>query len=137
MALVRRAGEFEAPSRRTILHTALDPWIAGQLREMMETTVHGGTSLEAFTNDEGKSYLGGIRVAGKTGTLKPTTSDPTTTWFIGFAPSRHPRLVVSVLLQNGDVWRRRANEVARDLFRVYFAKRGARGVTNPFEHELR
>jgi hypothetical protein len=28
-------------------------------------------------------------------------------------------------------WHRKANEVARDLLRTYFAARGARGVTSP------
>jgi hypothetical protein len=33
------------------------------------------------------------------------------------------------MLQNGDVWREKANEVARDMLRVYFA--GAPGVDSP------
>jgi cell division protein FtsI/penicillin-binding protein 2 len=98
---------------------------------MMEVTVHSGTSLDAFTNDSGQSYLGAIRVAGKTGTLKPSKSSPTTSWFIGYAPSRAPQIVVSVMLNNADLWYRRANEVARDVLRVYFSERGTRGVTAP------
>lgn len=132
MHIVARAGGFEAPRHRQIIGRVLDPWVAGRLREMMEVTVHGGTSLEAFTNDDGRSFVGSIRVAGKTGTLKPRGAPTTTSWFIGFAPSLHPRVVLSVRLDNSPVWRRKANEVARDLFRVYFAERGAPGVTDPF-----
>ena len=104
---------------------------AQRLRRMMEYTVHSGTSVEAFTAPDGRPFLGGIRVAGKTGTLRPSSRSPTTSWFIGFAPSRAPELVVSVMLDNGPVWRRKANQLARDLLRAYF--RGAPGVTHPFE----
>ncbi len=55
----------------------------------------------------------------------------TTSWFVGFAPAESPRLIVSVLLQNGAVWRRKAAEVARDLMRFYFLQRGATGITMP------
>jgi cell division protein FtsI/penicillin-binding protein 2 len=98
---------------------------------MMEVTVSSGTSLQAFTDDEGQSFLGGLSVAGKTGTLRPDEDEPTASWFIGFAPSRSPRLVVSVLLQNGRVWRRKGNEVARDVFRAYYAARRHPGVAAP------
>jgi hypothetical protein len=35
---------------------------------------------------------------------------------------------VSVLLENGSVWRRKAVEVARDVLRSYFAARGIGGI---------
>lgn len=111
---------------------ALSAGTARELRRMMEVTVHSGTSLEAFSDADGRAFLPGIRVAGKTGTLKPSAGDPTTSWFIGFAPSRNPEIAVSVLLQNGKVWRRRANELGRDLLRAHFAAEGRAGVTDPF-----
>ncbi|HVW24160.1 MAG TPA: penicillin-binding transpeptidase domain-containing protein [Polyangiaceae bacterium] len=129
--LVKRAGGFEPPKRRRFAGRVMDEETARRLARMMEVTVHTGTSVGAFTDEAGKSYLGDVRAAGKTGTLQPDDDDPTTSWFVGFAPSRRPRLVLSVLLENGPVWRRKANEVGRDLFRVYFASRGYRGVTMP------
>lgn len=110
---------------------AMTPKTARRLRRMLEVTVHSGTCLEAFSDPDGRSYLGDIRVAGKTGTLKPRAKGPTTSWFIGFAPSRSPELVVSVMLENSPVWRRKANHVARDVMRAYFHDR--RGVTHPLE----
>ena len=98
---------------------------------MMEVTVREGTSFEAFRDPKAGSYLGGIRVAGKTGTLQATARGATTSWFVGFAPSRAPRVVVSILLENGALYRKKANEVGRDLLRAYFAARGHRGVTMP------
>lgn len=109
----------------------MNPSTAWRLTRMMEVTVHSGTSLQAFTDDAGDAYLPSIRVAGKTGTLRPLAEGPTASWFTGFAPSRKPRVVVSVMLQNRPVWRRRANGIARDVLRAYFASRGAAHVTPP------
>jgi cell division protein FtsI/penicillin-binding protein 2 len=101
---------------------------------MLEVTVETGTSRGAFTAPDGKRYLPGIRVAGKTGTLRPEQSEDTmTSWFVGFAPSRNPEIVVSVMLVNGHTYRRKANELARDLLRTYFRAHGhAQSVTDPF-----
>ncbi len=129
--IVKRAEGFEAPERRRFLGRVMHEETARELVRMMEITVSSGTCLAAFSDASGKSYLGDVRAAGKTGTLQPNDDDPTTSWFVGFAPSRHPRLVISVLLENGPLWRRKANEVGRDLFRAYFASRGYRGVTMP------
>ncbi len=131
MRLVREAGDYKAPGGRTLLGQIIPPTIAWRLTRMMEVTVHSGTSLVAFSNSYGSSYLGNIRIAGKTGTLQARRDGPTTSWFTGFAPSRKPKVVVTVLLQNGEVWRAKANELARDLLRVYF--RDQRGVTSPFD----
>ncbi len=109
------------------------PATADRLRRMMEVTVHSGTSLEAFTAPGGGSYLGPIRAAGKTGTLQPDAHAPTTSWFVGFAPSRAPELIVAVMLDNSEVWRRKANHVARDLMRAYF--HGRPRVSHPFEED--
>jgi cell division protein FtsI/penicillin-binding protein 2 len=107
---------------------------AQRLTRMLEVTVETGTSRVAFTSDSGKRYLPGIRVAGKTGTLRPGQGqDSMTSWFVGFAPSRSPEVVVSVMLVNGHTYRRKANELARDLLRSYFRTHGrAQTVTDPF-----
>jgi cell division protein FtsI/penicillin-binding protein 2 len=97
----------------------------------MEVTVHSGTSRQIFNDEAGRSLLPGIRVAGKTGTLRPDSSEETASWFIGFAPSQKPEIVVSVMLENGAVWRQKAAEVARDLLRVYFHRKGAPKVVDP------
>jgi peptidoglycan glycosyltransferase len=105
------------------------------LTRMLEVTVETGTSRRAFTAPDGKRFLPGIRIAGKTGTLRPGQGhDSMTSWFVGFAPSRNPEIVVSVMLVNGHTYRRKANELARDLLRAYFHAHGyARTVSDPFE----
>ncbi|MBN1610615.1 MAG: penicillin-binding protein [Polyangiaceae bacterium] len=120
--IVESADDYHAPEHREILGRVLSPWTAAQLRRMMEVTVHSGTCLRAFTDDSGKRYLPGVSVAGKTGTLRVSSAGTTTSWFVGFAPSRHPRIVVSVMLDNGSLWRHKANELARDLLRAYFGQ---------------
>jgi penicillin-binding protein A len=107
---------------------------AQRLSRMLEVTVETGTSRGAFTAPDGKRYLPGIRVAGKTGTLRPEQSEDTmTSWFVGFAPSRNPEIVVSVMLVNGHTYRKKANELARDLLRTYFRAHGhAQSVSDPF-----
>jgi peptidoglycan glycosyltransferase len=141
--IVASGGELRTMTLRTpssVSSTPLEPLApervllpatAERLRRMLEVTVHSGTSLEAFTAPGGGSYLGAIRAAGKTGTLQPDAHAPTTSWFIGFAPSRAPELIVAVMLDNSVVWRRKANHVARDLMRAYF--HGRPGVSHPFE----
>ncbi len=107
---------------------------AQRLTRMLEVTVETGTSRGAFTGPDGKRYLPGIRVAGKTGTLRPEQGEDTmTSWFVGFAPSRSPEIVVSVMLVNGHTYRRKANELARDLLRTYFHAHGrSQSVSDPF-----
>lgn len=129
--LVERANGYEAPRRRQFVGRAMREGTAREVVKMMEVTVHSGTSRDVFTDEDGLSYLGDVRVAGKTGTLQAGDTEPTTSWFIGFAPSRAPRIVVSVLLENGSLYREKANEVGRDLLRAYFAARGSRGVSLP------
>jgi cell division protein FtsI/penicillin-binding protein 2 len=110
---------------------------AHRLERMMEVTVESGTARSAFHDDLGHSLLGSLKVAGKTGTLHPSDArtDGAVSWFIGFAPARRPEIVVSVLLENGAVWRRKAAEVARDMLRSHFAEKGLRGVRGPFATE--
>lgn len=106
----------------------MSPRTARRLRDAMEVTIHSGTARSSFVDERGKSTVGAVQVAGKTGTLKPGKDSPTSSWFIGFAPSENPRVVVSVLLQNPDRWVRRGHEVGRDLLQVYLKKIGVQGI---------
>jgi penicillin-binding protein 2 len=82
--------------------------------------------------------LSGIEVSGKTGTAeaaerKPGVSDQVAkwlkedhAWFIGFAPSRKPEIVVTVFLEHGHSGGKVAAPVAMRVFKGYFAKRTQR-----------
>jgi cell division protein FtsI/penicillin-binding protein 2 len=131
LRIVQSAGDYRAPDEKRLLHRVIDARTARALTRMMEVTVHSGTCRDTFSDETGRSFLPGMRVAAKTGTLQPAPHADTTSWFVGFAPSRAPRIVVSVLLSNGPVWHRKAKAVGRDVLRAYFAAHGYRGVTPP------
>jgi cell division protein FtsI/penicillin-binding protein 2 len=130
--LTLRAAE---PSSQDVPLRVLSASTARRLTHMMEITVDSGTCRQIFHDDLGQSYLPGVRVAGKTGTLRPGARRETTSWFVGFAPSDKPEIVVSVMLENGPVWRRRAAEVARDFLRVYFHEKGLPKIDDPLANE--
>lgn len=123
---------YRGPTERQVVRRAIGEEIARAVTVMMEDTVDNGTSYRSFHDKSGRPYLPDIRVAGKTGTLtKPTPEGPFYTWFTGFAPSRKPEVAISVLVANGAKWRVKATNVACDMLRVYFADKGAPGVTDP------
>jgi len=120
----------EAETRRVIASET-----AGQLQTMMARTVSEGTSYRAFHDAQGRAFLPGIAVAGKTGTLTDGDTQRYYTWFTGFAPSRPVpgvrQVAVAVLVVNGPSWRVKANVVARELLQAHFAAQKAYGVSYP------
>jgi peptidoglycan glycosyltransferase len=120
----------ETPPRRALARETAD-----QLETMMEHTVREGTSWRAFHDPKGLAFLPGIVVAGKTGTLTDAEAHRYYTWFTGFAPARPlpslRQVAVAVLVVNGPTWQVKANVLAREVLRAYFASRGAEGVTRP------
>lgn len=67
---------------------------AETLKQMMVTAVESGTGTRA--------KIGGVAVAGKTGTAQTGRPDESThAWFIAFAPADAPRIAVAVLVESG------------------------------------
>ncbi|HSY22409.1 MAG TPA: penicillin-binding transpeptidase domain-containing protein [Polyangiaceae bacterium] len=116
-------------------HRAIAKETAEQLATMMSHTVSEGTSYRAFHDGHGSAFLPGIAVAGKTGTLTHAETRQFYTWFTGFAPMKAdpevPRVAIAVLVVNGPTWQVKANVVARDVLRAYFAANDVEGVTRP------
>jgi peptidoglycan glycosyltransferase len=121
---------YRAPER-LVVRRAIRTETADALTAMMENTVTLGTSARAFRGGQGRPFLPNIRVAGKTGTLSSTDSKQLYTWFVGFAPSNAPEVALAVLVVNQPSFRAKANVVARDILRAYFAGKGAPGVSAP------
>jgi cell division protein FtsI/penicillin-binding protein 2 len=121
----------EAPvSRRVVAKETAD-----QVELMMERTVSDGTCWRAFHDPHGTPYLPGMVVAGKTGTLTDAEAHRYYTWFTGFAPA-HPvgdveQVAIAALVVNGPNWEVKANVVAREALRAYFASKGVAGISRP------
>lgn len=156
-AMIARGGE---PVRPSIVHDVVDegknvwsatPGLAQKrvlktetaqaLTTMMDATVADGTSYKAFHDGKGQAFLGSVAVAGKTGTLTDPTSQRFYTWFTGFAPSHtivvpdgsdHVKQVaIGVLVVNQPTWTIKANTLAREVLRAYFAQQKVPNVTTP------
>jgi peptidoglycan glycosyltransferase len=119
-----------APTRRVIR-----PETAQAVTTMMEHTVSEGTSHRAFRDPSGRPFLPGVVVAGKTGTLADADKGLLYTWFTGFAPSRPMpnvrQVVVAALVVNHPAWHLKANVLAREMLRAYFADQKVAHVTAP------
>lgn len=63
------------------------------LTQMMVNGVENGVASNA--------RIGGVSVAGKTGTAENGGKDPYTLWFTGFAPANDPKVAVAVVVENG------------------------------------
>lgn len=101
-----------APTMRRAITAAQ----AKSVARMMAGTCDEGSAAKTFRRKRK------VSVAGKTGTL--TRTDPfyiEHSWFVGFAPTDKPELVVSVLLGNPESWHLRGHEAARRLIDKYFA----------------
>jgi cell division protein FtsI/penicillin-binding protein 2 len=64
-------------------------------------TVTAGLTDSASFGMAGAASLGGVPMAGKTGTASPENGGGTHGWFVGLAPASAPRVVVAVYLPAG------------------------------------
>ncbi|MCG8557301.1 MAG: penicillin-binding protein [Proteobacteria bacterium] len=92
---------------------------AKQLARMMQRTVVDGTARGAFFDPQGRAFLPGIEVAGKTGSLTSSAPYRAYTWWVGFAPIAAPSVAVAALVINEPRWRVKASYMAREALRYY------------------
>ena len=64
-------------------------------------TVRAGLADSASFGMAGAAALGGVPIAGKTGTASAETGGATHGWFVGLAPAESPQVVVAVYLPTG------------------------------------
>jgi membrane peptidoglycan carboxypeptidase len=120
---------------------------AAAVARMMAGTCNDGSAAKTFARKRAGSAAK-VSVAGKTGTLTEPSSQRFYTWFTGFAPSRpvvfppeatkdghepaQPRKIAfGVLVVNDPKWTIKANVLAREVLRAYFAAQKVPGVTSP------
>ena len=84
------------------------------LTDLMRTVVTEGTGSAVRTD----AYT----VAAKTGSAEFETGKETHAWFTGFAPVENPKLVVTVLVEEGGSGGKAAAPIARQLFDIYMAR---------------
>lgn len=87
---------------------------SANLTELMRAVVTEGTG-SALKSD---AYT----VAGKTGSAEFDKEKETHAWFVGFAPADQPRLVVSVIVEEGGSGGQTAAPIARAIFDLYFSR---------------
>ncbi|MBR6802838.1 MAG: penicillin-binding protein 2 [Kiritimatiellae bacterium] len=100
-------GRASAP--RTIWSRA----VARRVKALMRQSVLSGTSKGV--------ELRGLEVCGKTGTAENSGRDHA--WFTCFAPAEKPEIVITVLIENGGFGAATALPVAKELLRIWAAKR--------------
>ena len=83
-----------------------------------------GFMREVCKRGTGRSFRNtSYEVSGKTGTAQfDDVSEDSHSWFVGFAPSDDPQIVVSVVLEGGYSGYDSAQEVAKKVFDTYFEK---------------
>lgn len=77
----------------TELRRSVSSATARALTEMMVDVVQSGTGQAA--------QIGGVRVAGKTGTAQHVPDEAPHAWFTGFAPADDPQVAVAVVVERG------------------------------------
>ncbi len=130
------------PAAGAAVEQVVSPEVASAVTEMMRTTVTDGTARKAFRDGAGRSFVGDVAVAGKTGTLTDHENKVYYTWFTSFAPAAASPgpgsgpgfgpavepIAIAVVAANGPSWKVKANVIAREIMRHAFAQRRVPGV---------
>jgi len=121
--VVARDGETTRPVGATERRVISEEAARAVSRMMVGTTQYGTARLGFHDKRSGRPLLPGVAVAGKTGSLNRAAGEGpflSYSWFVGFAPAERPEIAVAVLLGNGEVWHKKAHNVAAELLSGYF-----------------
>jgi penicillin-binding protein A len=90
---VDQDGKTVETIKPSVYNQVMKPTTAQEIAQMMKRVVDEGTGTPA--------QLGGIDVAGKTGTAQigVVGSNLTQPWFIGFAPIQNPKVAIAVTIE--------------------------------------
>ncbi len=111
-------GEVLATGAEHPWRRAVSPEVAAALGRAMGRTVSEGTAFHSFHDPSGRSFLDGVTVGGKTGTLTGAEPYRAYTWFVGNAEGAGRRLSIAVMVANGPLWRVKAPTVARQVLQI-------------------
>jgi peptidoglycan glycosyltransferase len=92
---VVRSADLQVVDRPTTeeLGRPISSDVAAQLTDMMRGVVQSGTGTAA--------QISGVDVVGKTGTAEHGNSSAPHAWFTSFAPAGNPKVVVTVVVEDG------------------------------------
>src|SRR6478736_1425878 len=113
---------YRAPEEPTVVRRAIEQKTADEVRRMMLHTVASGSAYSTFHDKQGRSFLPGIEVAAKTGTLTREKENRHYTWLVAFAPAQDPEIAVAALVVNSPAWRIKGPHLALEVLRSYFAE---------------
>ena len=85
-------GERSFTANPSKLMQAVSKETANRVKDVLTGVVNNGTGTAAAIN--------GVQVAGKTGTAEKANSNDS--WFVGMAPADNPRVVVSIIIEDGE-----------------------------------
>jgi penicillin-binding protein A len=83
-----------------------------KIAKFMEAVVEKGTASELQDI--------GVTAAGKTGSAEYDSKKSSHAWFIGFAPSNNPEIIVSVIVEGGGSGSKKALPIAKKVLKEYF-----------------
>ena len=99
------------------------PVTYGELMSASEAEALSGLMRQVVTEGTGSAVrTDAYAAAGKTGSAEFEKGKESHAWFTGFAPAEDPKLVVTVLVEEGGSGGREAAPIARALFDLYFSK---------------
>ncbi|MES2093398.1 MAG: penicillin-binding protein 2 [Actinomycetota bacterium] len=81
------------PFQQKVFSQPITPATSVTMTRLMVSNVSNGAASNA--------RIGGVDVAGKTGTAQNGDGRPYTLWFTGFAPANDPQVAVAVVVENG------------------------------------
>lgn len=98
--------------------------LTAELRAMLVETTRSGTARRAFRKRNGRPLLGGVSVAGKTGSLSGKNPDGRYEWFVGVAPAESPRVAIATVVVQPPLYWRTASQVAAAVLEQVFCESG-------------
>lgn len=123
------SGEVLMRHEPSIFREVIPRSTARAVNQMMQLTVSEGTARRTFVDPQGRPFLPGIAIAGKTGTLSAERPYRGYTWWVGFAPAERPTIAVAAVVVNTPLWRIKASHVAREALRWYLVENAATRAT--------
>lgn len=111
--------QYNVPNQTLAKNIVADNYLA-IVREGMHAAVAGGSARSLYDLP--------VEVAAKTGTAQWSKKAPTHAWFTSFAPYRNPKIVITVMIEEGGEGSTIAAPVAKEFY-AWWANRQKQGLS--------